>query len=102
MFERAKFGNLQALDFFFARSGLRGPRACGKTGDEMVEAANFLFATGVFGLPCANGSARRSKIKHLAKSYDDLKVIQNFSANVTRGEKNRSPPVATAPARPPC
>ncbi len=27
------------------------------------------------------------EIKHLAKSYDDLKVIQNFSANVTRGEK---------------
>src|ERR1700726_4537262 len=26
------------------------------------------------------------EIKHLAKSYDDLKVIQNFSANVTRGE----------------
>jgi ATPase subunit of ABC transporter with duplicated ATPase domains len=27
------------------------------------------------------------EIKHLAKSYDDLKVISNFSANVTRGEK---------------
>jgi ATPase subunit of ABC transporter with duplicated ATPase domains len=27
------------------------------------------------------------EIKHLSKSYDDLKVIQNFSANVTRGEK---------------
>ena len=27
------------------------------------------------------------EIKHLAKSYNDLKVIQNFSANVTRGEK---------------
>jgi ATPase subunit of ABC transporter with duplicated ATPase domains len=27
------------------------------------------------------------EIKHLAKSYDELKVIQNFSANVTRGEK---------------
>src|SRR6202795_2387946 len=25
------------------------------------------------------------EIKHLAKSYDDLKVIPNFSANVTRG-----------------
>jgi ATPase subunit of ABC transporter with duplicated ATPase domains len=27
------------------------------------------------------------EIKHLAKSYDDLKVISNFSANITRGEK---------------
>jgi len=27
------------------------------------------------------------EIKHLSKSYDDLKVIPNFSANVTRGEK---------------
>jgi ATPase subunit of ABC transporter with duplicated ATPase domains len=27
------------------------------------------------------------EIKHLAKSYDNLKVIPNFSANVTRGEK---------------
>jgi ATPase subunit of ABC transporter with duplicated ATPase domains len=27
------------------------------------------------------------EIKHLTKSYDDLKVIPNFSANVTRGEK---------------
>jgi ATPase subunit of ABC transporter with duplicated ATPase domains len=27
------------------------------------------------------------EIKHLGKSYDELKVIQNFSANVTRGEK---------------
>jgi ATPase subunit of ABC transporter with duplicated ATPase domains len=27
------------------------------------------------------------EIKHLKKSYDDLKVIPNFSANVTRGEK---------------
>jgi len=27
------------------------------------------------------------EIKHLAKSYDSLKVIPNFSANVTRGEK---------------
>ncbi len=27
------------------------------------------------------------EIKHLSKSYDDLKVIQNFSANITRGEK---------------
>jgi len=27
------------------------------------------------------------EIKHLAKSYDDLKVISNFSANLTRGEK---------------
>jgi ATPase subunit of ABC transporter with duplicated ATPase domains len=27
------------------------------------------------------------EIKHLSKSYDELKVIQNFSANVTRGEK---------------
>jgi ATPase subunit of ABC transporter with duplicated ATPase domains len=27
------------------------------------------------------------EIKHLAKSYDALKVIPNFSANVTRGEK---------------
>ena len=27
------------------------------------------------------------EIKHLTKSYDDLKVISNFSANVTRGEK---------------
>jgi len=42
------------------------------------------------------------EIKHLAKSYDDLKVIQNFSANVTRGEKISSHRFATAPARPPC
>jgi ATPase subunit of ABC transporter with duplicated ATPase domains len=27
------------------------------------------------------------EIKHLSKSYDDLKVISNFSANITRGEK---------------
>ena len=27
------------------------------------------------------------EIKHLSKSYDGLKVIPNFSANVTRGEK---------------
>jgi ATPase subunit of ABC transporter with duplicated ATPase domains len=27
------------------------------------------------------------EIKHLSKSYDNLKVIPNFSANVTRGEK---------------
>jgi ATPase subunit of ABC transporter with duplicated ATPase domains len=27
------------------------------------------------------------EIKHLAKSYDDLKVISNFSANIHRGEK---------------
>jgi ATPase subunit of ABC transporter with duplicated ATPase domains len=27
------------------------------------------------------------EIKHLSKSYDDLKVISNFSAHVTRGEK---------------
>jgi len=27
------------------------------------------------------------EIKHLAKSYNDLKVISNFSANITRGEK---------------
>ncbi|HKM66933.1 MAG TPA: ATP-binding cassette domain-containing protein [Candidatus Acidoferrum sp.] len=27
------------------------------------------------------------EIKHLTKSYDDLKVIPNFSAHVTRGEK---------------
>jgi len=27
------------------------------------------------------------EIKHLTKSYDSLKVIPNFSANVTRGEK---------------
>jgi ATPase subunit of ABC transporter with duplicated ATPase domains len=27
------------------------------------------------------------EIKHLAKSYDALKVIPNFSANITRGEK---------------
>jgi ATPase subunit of ABC transporter with duplicated ATPase domains len=27
------------------------------------------------------------EIKHLSKSYDDLKVISNFSANLTRGEK---------------
>ena len=27
------------------------------------------------------------EIKHLAKTYDDLKVISNFSANITRGEK---------------
>jgi ATPase subunit of ABC transporter with duplicated ATPase domains len=27
------------------------------------------------------------EIKHLAKSYDELKVISNFSANITRGEK---------------
>jgi ATPase subunit of ABC transporter with duplicated ATPase domains len=27
------------------------------------------------------------EIKRLSKSYDDLKVFQNFSANVTRGEK---------------
>jgi len=27
------------------------------------------------------------EIKHLTKSYDNLKVIPNFSANVTRGEK---------------
>jgi len=27
------------------------------------------------------------EIKHLAKSYDHLKVISNFSANITRGEK---------------
>ena len=27
------------------------------------------------------------EIKHLTKSYDDLKVISNFSANITRGEK---------------
>jgi ATPase subunit of ABC transporter with duplicated ATPase domains len=27
------------------------------------------------------------EIKHLAKSYDSLKVISNFSANITRGEK---------------
>jgi ATPase subunit of ABC transporter with duplicated ATPase domains len=27
------------------------------------------------------------EIKHLTKSYDDVKVIPNFSANITRGEK---------------
>jgi ATPase subunit of ABC transporter with duplicated ATPase domains len=27
------------------------------------------------------------EIKHLAKSYDDLNVISNFSASITRGEK---------------
>jgi ATPase subunit of ABC transporter with duplicated ATPase domains len=27
------------------------------------------------------------EIKHLSKSYDDLKVIPNFSAHITRGEK---------------
>jgi ATPase subunit of ABC transporter with duplicated ATPase domains len=27
------------------------------------------------------------EIKHLVKSYDDLKVISNFSAHITRGEK---------------
>src|SRR5579885_1410864 len=43
----AQFGNLQALDFFFARGRLSRARTRGEASDELIELRDFLFTRGI-------------------------------------------------------
>ncbi len=67
---------LQALDFFFARSGLRGTRAGREARDEFIQLRNFLFALGIFGFDArANGSFREHHIVVAAVVHDHGLVV---------------------------
>src|SRR5712664_765413 len=71
-----ELGGLQALDFFFARGGLRGTGAGGKASDEFVELRDFLFALGVFRLDArANVGLGDDHVVVAAVIHDDGFVV---------------------------
>ena len=74
--ERASSEVCKPLDFFLARSGLRGARAGGKSRDEFVQLRDFLFATGVVGFDArANLRLGQHHVVVAAGVHDDRFVV---------------------------
>ena len=71
-----QFGGLDALDFLFARSHLRGARAGRKAGDELIELRDFLLAHGVIRFDArANLRLGQDHVVVTAGVHDDRLVV---------------------------